>query len=713
MLSDLSLQISYRTGEDDLLRDFYRPCLVQSVLYRRAVGYFTSSGLAYAAKGLANLVARGGKMRLIASPYLSDEDINALERAKDNPDKVLKDIVTRSLNDVENLLEGDRLNALSWLAASGALEVKLALRVNEQGRFTRSIYHEKIGIFSDEEDNHVAFTGSANETAGGLIENFESIKVFRSWGDTEAYTSLIIRDFDSLWENKTSGLQVLNFSETSRELLKRYQTGHRPDPEHELDFEPETAVVKNDPPTQDRPVQALNFGTQRPLRVYQEEAIQKWFEASCRGILEMATGAGKTLTALNAINRLADRGPLAVIISCPYVNLAEQWVRELQGAGIPRPIKAFGGVDKWRVSLQAGMTALQYGQRRFLPIVVVNRTFLSESFQKLLCPDRVPHLLVADEMHNLGAENLRNRLNPGIQYRLGLSATPERHMDDQGTQALTDYFGKVVFTYDLAQAIRDGNLCKYYYHPILVDLDEEESVEYLELSTQIGKLMARHNRNEPLPQGLKVLLLKRARIMASASGKIPALRKVLKDLRDQNRPVIKALFYCGDGQVDDPSDDEGTMRQMDAVIHLLGREADLRVARFSHAEPMAVREQLLTDVKIGRLDGLVAIRCLDEGIDLPDIRMGFLLASSTNPRQFIQRRGRLLRKAEGKDHAEIWDFIVTPPLSGEMDNYNYERLMLMRELRRVQEFCQTAINSDAAASVLLDLRRRYNLLADL
>jgi superfamily II DNA or RNA helicase len=316
-------------------------------------------------------------------------------------------------------------------------------------------------------------------------------------------------------------------------------------------------------------------------------------------------------------------------------------------------------------------------------------------------------------MHNLGAENLRNRLNPSIQYRLGLSATPERHMDDAGTQALTDYFGKVVFTYDLAQAIRDGNLCTYYYHPILVDLNDEESLEYQELSTQIGQLMARHDRNDPLSHGLKVLLLKRARLMASAEGKIPALRKVLQDLRDKDTPVSRALFYCGDGQVDDPEDDDRMVRQMDAVIQLSGKESGLRVARFSHSESMAQRERLLTDVTSNRLDGLVAIRCLDEGIDLPDIRMGFILASSTNPRQFIQRRGRLLRKAPGKTHAEIWDFIVTPPPSGDEDNYNYERVMLTRELRRVQEFCQTAINAESAAHVLLDLKRRYNLLADL
>lgn len=712
MLTDTRLNISYRTGKDDMLSDFYRPCLVQSVLYRRAVGYFTSSGLAYAAKGLANLVARGGKMRLIASPYLSDDDIDALERAKEEPDEVLAQIVAGSLMDVEDLLVRDRLNALSWLAASGALEVKLALRVNQIGRYSNSLYHEKIGIFSDEAGNHVAFTGSANETAGGLIENFESIKVFSSWDKSTNYVYEISNDFDLLWKNMTFGLKVLEFSKISRELLKRYQTSSRPDPENEIFLDPPTSHVKEDPEPAIQPAQNLNIKDDRTLRPYQKEAIQKWFDAGCRGIFEMATGSGKTLTALNAIGRLADRGPLVVIIACPYVNLAEQWVRELQRAGILRPIKAYGGLKKWSETLQAGLTALQHGQRKFLPIVVVNCTFLSDSFQRLLCPERVPHLLVADEMHNLGAENLRNRLNAGIQFRLGLSATPVRHMDDEGTQALADYFGKVVFTYDLAQAIKDRNLCDYYYYPVLVKLSEEESIEYHKLSSQIGQLMGRRENNGPLSQPLKVLLLRRARLIASAKGKIPALSKVISDLHAGNCPVSKALFYCGDGQVDDPDDDDGIVRQVDAVIKFLGLEAGLKVARFSHSESMKEREGLLADVKSDHLHGLVAIRCLDEGIDMPDIRMGFILASSTNPRQFIQRRGRLLRKVDGKT-AEIWDFIVTPPTDLDDDNFNLERSMLSRELKRVQEFCQTAINAKSAEHVLLDLKRRYNLLSDI
>ena len=224
--------------------------------------------------------------------------------------------------------------------------------------------------------------------------------------------------------------------------------------------------------------------------------------------------------------------------------------------------------------------------------------------------------------------------------------------------------------------------------------------------------MGRRENNGPLSQPLKVLLLRRARLIASAKGKIPALSKVISDLQAGNCPVSKALFYCGDGQVDDPDDDDGIVRQVDAVIKFLGLEAGLKVARFSHSESMKEREGLLADVKSDHLHGLVAIRCLDEGIDMPDIRMGFILASSTNPRQFIQRRGRLLRKVDGKT-AEIWDFIVTPPTDLDDDNFNLERSMLSRELKRVQEFCQTAINAKSAEHVLLDLKRRYNLLSDI
>jgi superfamily II DNA or RNA helicase len=635
-------------------------------------------------------------MQLIASPALEEQDIEALTQGTEKRDEILRRVAARGLEDVQDLLSKDRLNALAWLIAKGLLEVRLAVRLNDHGQPSRGIYHEKLGIFSDPDQNHVAFSGSANETSGGLVDNFESIDVFWSWDDPQGRVQRKIDDFEELWSNQTPGVQVVEFTEISLDLLQRYQ-------------------ISNPAPVAEDLPQAPVLQISKPPRPYQEEAIEAWFNAHCRGIFAMATGSGKTLTALHAMNRLAAKEPLVAIIACPYVNLAEQWVRELKEAGLSRVVKCFGSQSAWLSELESGLSSMMIGKRTFLPVVVVNKTFLTPVFQGLLRPDKIPHLLIADEMHNLGAENLRQQLNPAITYRLGLSATPERHMDEEGTSALFDYFGEIVFTYTLKQAIEAKSLCPYHYHPVLVDLTEEESVEYQQLSIEIGKEMQRKKEKDGLRLRLKTLLLRRARLLASAHNKLPILMSTLEGIRARGAKVEKALIYCGDGQVEDPVDDEGMLRQLDATLKILGEQAGLRVRRFSAGESMQEREDLLRQMRSQRLDGLVAIRCLDEGIDLPDIRMGFILASSTNPRQFIQRRGRLLRRAPGKDRSEIWDFVVSPPdLSGLVEDslFNIERRLVQRELSRVLEFCETALNGDAAKGVLLELRRRYNLLAD-
>jgi DNA phosphorothioation system restriction enzyme len=700
MLKSLSSQLktSYRTGRDDLVEGFYTPCLQQSILYRRAAGYFTSSGLALAARGVASLVKNGGRMRLVASPVLEEADIEALRAGSEDRESILRRVVARNLGEIEDLIVRDRLAALSWLVANGSLEVRLAIRRSEDGGLAAGIYHEKMGIFSDQNGDHVAFSGSANETASGLVTNFESIDVFCSWDDPQQRVPAKISDFNELWENTAPGVEVIEFTAVSQDLLRRYAPP------------PNTSVADERP----RPRGPLNL--RKNPRNYQQEAIQAWIEAGCKGILAMATGAGKTLTSLHALNRVAEQGPLVAVIACPYINLAEQWVRELKESGIDHPIRAYGSTAQWRSQLEAAMTAMQFGHRKFLPIVVVNRTFLSKTFQSLLCPDAIPHLLIADEMHNLGATQLREHLQPSIRYRLGLSATPERHLDEEGTQVLFDYFGNVVYEYDLARAIREETLCTYDYHPVLVELTEEEAAEYEELSKQIGRLMAKKSYAEPMSTQLQFLLLKRARLLAAAEGKLPALMRVISDLNRADRKIEKALVYCGDGKVEDTNEDDALIRQVDAAVRLLGLEAGLRVARFSAQESKEERESILNGLKREHLDAVVAIRCLDEGIDLPDVRMGFILASSTNPRQFIQRRGRLLRRSPGKDRAEIWDFIVSPPdLKGLVEDsvFNIERKLVARELIRVQEFCQTARNRDHANAALLDLRIRYNLLADI
>lgn len=703
-LSELPIHLSYRTGRDDLVKDFFIPCLESAVFYRRAVGYFTSTGLAVAARGVASLASRFGKMQLVASPYLEPDDIKALQMAADHPANVLRAIIARSLADIEDALVKDRLNALSWLAATGLLEIKLALRLGPRGEFSRGIFHEKTGIFTDSSGNHVAFSGSSNETAGGLVENFESIKVFCSWRDQEGRVQEEIDNFEALWNDTTAGLKIVEFSSAGKDLLERFRDFNRPPPglSNKVVNEPGHRIEFRPPPGFE-------------LRPYQADAIRAWNKAGGQGIFAMATGSGKTVTALTLASKVSEKNrPLVVIVVCPFINLCRQWIREMAAFGL-EPVPCFEGRNRWQTELEEGYQRLTVGLSIVHAIVATNATFLSESFQARIRPwvisERVHHLLIADEVHNLGAERVRESLPDGLSMRLGLSATPERHYDPVGTSSILDYFGGIIFEYPLAQAIADGRLCKYRYYPITTELTDDEANAYEEITLKLVRFFLGKEPSSEIQQAAMWLLIRRARLLAGAVNKLAALDRVLDSLPAK---PSKAIFYCGDGRTTDAiTDDE--VRQIHAVTHMLGERHGLRVRNFTYRESPQEREEILRDLDTGFLDGVVAIRCLDEGIDLPDLRMGFLLASSANPRQFVQRRGRLLRNAPGKTRAIIYDFIIVPPdLGGRLDDeaFNMERALFQRELSRIVEFCRMAENGPEALHSLNDLRLKYNLLSE-
>lgn len=703
MLPSLNLRLCYRTVRDDLVRDFFVPCLDASILYRRSAGYFTSAGLALAARGVASLAARAGEMHLVASPHLEPDDVAALQRAIDRPADILHSIAARSLDDIEDALIRDRLNALAWLAASGRLQVKIAVRVNQTGSVERGIFHEKSGVFSDEAGNQVAFTGSSNETAGGLVENFESIDVFRSWNDPEGRVAEKVANFDALWSDEAPGLRVVAFTDASRELLERFR-----DPDSPPDGMTWTRVAQPSPSCSFR----LPAGLE--LREYQKEAIRAWSKAGGRGILAMATGTGKTVTALALASKVAEKNsPFVLIVVCPFLNLCKQWMREMAAFGL-RPLGCYEASDRWRPRFESGYQSLAAGLSTVHAIVTTNATFQSEIFQSCLRPHlaggtKFHHLLIADEVHNLGAKAVSEALPEAITLRLGLSATPERHLDPVGTGAVLDYFGKVIYEFALPQAIAEGRLCRYRYHPLLVNLTDEESQLYAEITSKLGRLLAGSEKDPELGQAAMALLIQRARLLAGAENKIPALDRLLTSLPEK---PSRAIFYCGDGTTTDKIRDE-EVRQIQAVSRLLGEKHGLRVRNFTYLESPAEREEILRDLASGFLDGVVAIRCLDEGIDLPDLRMGFLLASSTNPRQFVQRRGRILRQAPGKKFAELYDFVVAPAeLGSEVDDaaFNLERSLFRRELKRIEEFCNTAENGPEAQLRIREIRTTLNAL---
>lgn len=697
-LSELSLDIAYRSDVGNVVSDFYVPCLIRSKIYRRAAGYFTSSGLALAAKGVAHLIKTGGKVQLVVSPHLSEADLEAIELGYKGRNEVLQQAAQREIGDPENELIKNRLSALAWLISMGALDIKLAFRIDPlTGRLRRGLYHEKIGIFSDDGDHHVAFTGSQNETEGGLVENFESIDVYCSWIDSQRRVDRKIKAFEELWSDATPGLSVIDFNQVSKELLNRFKT--KEPPEFEPDFFDPIELKNEDKRSVGKPA----IPSTVTLRDYQENAINNWLKANGRGILQMATGTGKTITALGLSIKLIEKIDLqAVIIVCPYKHLVSQWAKECVNFGFD-PLLAFESRATWFDVLTRRLSSLHNNPEKIVCVITTNKTLASDGFQQRLkyFPQRT--LFIADEVHNLGAAHLGQSLPQSLNLRLGLSATPERWFDQQGTDRLIAYFGEVLEPrLGIKEAIDLKVLVPYRYFPILIKLTEDEQEQYLNLSARIGRLFGFGGETSDNP-ALNALLIQRARIVASAINKLDALRAFGLNHRDAKQ----MLFYCGDGSVENP-DDKYYVRQVDEVVRLLGVELGIRVAPYTAETEMDERDQLKDDLADGRLQGLVAIRCLDEGIDIPSVKTAVILASSTNPRQFIQRRGRVLRRAPGKEYAEIFDMIVIPPEGSSKSEA--ERSLIRKELTRFREFADIALNAGEALASILDLQRQFDLM---
>jgi DNA phosphorothioation system restriction enzyme len=643
-------------------------------------------------------------MRVICCPILDQIDIDALVNGyRDRPEIIRTsrlDVFAGGRREVLN----ERAPLTAWLVASGNLDVRIAVR---DAAYANQIYHEKLGLFGDQEGTWVAFCGSANESLAGLEGNFESVDVFRSWVPEERKRlDRKLRNFERLWANDTEGVEVLSFAEAAtRGVLKA-----RPEPQSPAGpiAPEELSTAYGDVGPLPGLEEVLLIPGDLQLRDHQLRAVRQWFANNGRGILDMATGSGKTITALTIATKLYEwaNAPLLIVIVCPFLHLCAQWIEEARQFGLD-PLLCALDRKNWFETLSTRLYNLGSGTRRVASVVVSNATLATPAFQALLSRSPPRSLFIADEVHNLGAPDLRTALPQNIVFRLGLSATPTRPHDPVGTQAIRSYFGEPVIRYTLGEALRDEVLCQYRYFPVLVRLQDDELDAYLELTRKIGQLMGTSGAGVSSPY-LEVLLLQRARLLASARGKIPALIECLSPLKETTHNLI----YCGDGSVEGVVD-ASIMRQIDAVIRALGRDVGMAVAKYVADTALTRRHVLRQRFADGTIQGLVAIRCLDEGVDIPETLRAFILASSTNPRQFIQRRGRILRRAPGKSMADIYDFIVEPSTE-ELDSsspiFPTVRNLFRRELSRIWEFAGLAVNGPEALQTLLPLRDKLHLL---
>lgn len=701
---DIAIKTEYRTGKSNVIRDFYMPVLSEAVSYKRAVGFFSSTALIQISKGIADLVANGGKISLIASPRLSEEDIHAIQIGYENRDKIIIDALLRSFDEPTTYFESERLNLLATLIAEGRLDIKIAFTENGN---QLGIYHEKMGLLYDSENNIIAFSGSTNETETAFVLNYEVMDVFCSWQSEFEKNKVMEKElaFHMLWTNADSKVSIIEFPKIARDKLLSYKREHV---DSEIDKKEFLATINTNV---DKPKNVFRVPDEVAFYEYQNEAIDKWIDSDAQGIFDMATGSGKTFTALGAISALSLKlkDNLGVFILCPYQHLVEQWVEDIRRFNV-EPLICYSKYD-WKKKFKTLLSDYKLGVVKNFCIIMVNASFATPYVQDLLVSLRGNTCIVVDEAHNFGAEKLRKCMLPNFKYRLALSATLERHHDAEGTKCLLDYFKEKCIEFSLDDAIKKGFLTPYYYHPIVVNLEPDELDDYIELTEKVINILKK-NPGEEIPKSAEMLLIKRARIIAGARNKLSALHKIISRYKDDNN----ILVYCGATKVfyDREDDfDEEDKRQIEEVVNMLGNELGMRVSMFTSKEKPDERELIKNSFAEGRLlQALVAIKCLDEGVNIPGIRTAFILASSTNPKEYIQRRGRVLRRSPGKEFAEIFDFITLPrDLDSRVPiiDLDSEISLFKREKDRLDDFVRLCENPSESFQLVDKINDYYQL----
>lgn len=668
MLTEINLKTDYRSDRDDAVEDFYAPCMAQSLKYSRAVGYFRSSIFLITGESIIDFVRKGGSIRLICSPSMASEDIKVIEESQ----KEITDRVIHAVDvDIDRILQSSSKNysvtVLATLIKIGALKIKIAVRSVGSG-----IYHEKIGVFQDSDENSVSFIGSSNETLNAWHPdgNFESIEVFCSWkGDREEQrVGRHKNDFEDLWNGKSMGIETIDLPEALRDRILTVACD-------DLDGIDISRLIKKEQKKFIKKIESL--------LIHQSNAISEWKKNGFKGIFEHATGSGKTVTALSAINDHCAEGNPALIL-VPSKLLLKQWVTELS-IEIPDAVWMAAGAGNTGWKKNQSLKNFTYGTSPGSKRVVI-ATMQTASSQDFLSQIQGGEnlLLVADEVHQLGSPFNSKAMNIIAGKRLGLSATPQRYGDPLGTEAIYNYFGGVlppVIT--LFDAIKAGRLVQYEYFPLIVHLSAIESAQWKEISLDIKKEIAIASSGEKkivLSNKAKMLLIERARIAKKSSTKTSlAIQTISKNFHHGE----SWLVYC---------EDQSQLKEITNGLKLIGLTP---LEYFSEMDGSSIETLKLFQMQGGIL---VSIRCLDEGVDIPSISHALILASSQNPRQFIQRRGRVLRKHPSKVFAKIYDAIVVP---ASLENEPEQFSLLKSELTRAYEFSSNALNRSAGIELNL------------
>lgn len=675
-LRELKLSPSYETTESksQLLDDFYIPVLENACKYYRIAGFFSSSALSVAAKGIEGLVNNGGKMYLLISPEISEEDYKIIKEHGLNADSSVFSELSFEITQDENL------KALAWLLDNRKLEIKIV--VGKKSR--NSLFHQKIGIIFDNAGDMISFSGSINETAQAWISNIEEFKVFCSWEPGQLdYLQSDLTKFLAYWKDQRPDIaDVYDIPESIKAQIVKVKPRDIWDLNIMRRYRKDKKISEN----------------KLSLFPHQERAVYAWKTNGYSLLMEMATGTGKTRTAIGCLlDKLNDSETLLTIVATPQNTLSRQWREDLIKLNITLDREGIidGSNSKWKKDLELILLDLSDKKIKAAIIFTTHDTASSERFVNIIRKNKynTKILFIGDEVHATGAAKQRNALLPEYDYRIGLSATPERMFDEGGTSLIREYFGNKSFEFTIADALKTINpltgkpfLNTFSYHPIFVRLTESESKKYGKISQLIAILKAKDNYD---PDELQRLYDRRAEIGKNAENKFEALANLLDSMVPET--IQDTILFVSDKQIQRGFDILSSRKIKRAKI----TESE-SASKVVNDEGDTERQEIIAQFVRRQLQVLVGIKCLDEGIDIPNARVAILMASSTNPREFVQRVGRVIRQAPDKQPSEIYDFIAVP-YEGDAGTG-----LLEKEARRAAHIAANAINYDEVKALFLE-----------
>ena len=700
----LNIKPCYESGIDDIIEDYYVPVLGKSIHYDRIAGFFSSSSLAVAARGLSDFIQNGGKMRLITSPRLNSDDLEIVKKIAANSNDLT---LTEFGIDTENLaneFEQNHVKALGWMLSQGLLEMKLAIVLNNDGSLCdnetiseKGLFHQKVGILRDQDGNELSFSGSINETAAAWVNNDEEFKVFKAWTESRFYYERDKARFEEIWNDQRPNVKVYDLPNAIKDDIVRYSS----------DFKVEDISLKK---YHLQKLKNYDFKSDKALFFYQADALNKWKSNHYQMLFEMATGSGKTRTAIAGIKYLnQSKRRLITIVSTPQNTLSKQWKTEIDAQKLRFNESEIidGSIRKWDALLMKLLYKNGAGLADHCIFFTTHATASSEKFInafKTCLHPCTEVLFVGDETHWLGARKLRFAMQDAYKYRIGLSATPSRWFDDEGTSKIVDYYGNESFEFTIKDALREYNpmtgkhfLVNYNYLIHKVRLNEEESKEYKRISNRIVRLWRLKGVDDEATEKIERLIEQRANIIKNAENKFDEFKRILSELECFGK-IQNLIIFVSPQQLNSVID---ILNEKRIICHKLTEKEGTRPEkRFNN---LSERESIVSNFKDGTYQALVAIKCMDEGIDIPTAKNGILLASSTNPREYIQRIGRIIRQAPNKVFANLFDICVDTISDVADDMVDMERKIREKEQIRLKEIAENAINSIDALRIIQTL----------